>query len=461
MATTTLRRRFIRNFTLITLGLALLFTSLGYLGVRHIVVTSRQSSDLQQAYVNAALVRSTVNDNIAALPSVLKSLDATTSSTSIVRLGSTWYVASATGGPDSLPSAIRTWRTSEVIRQVVISHDVPVLIVAVPIPSIRAVYYQQRNLGDVNGSLTRMLGVLLVASVLTICVGAYAGLRVTRRAVAPLEVTATAARRITKGDLGARLETTNLDGEVATLTEAFNEMVELLAQRLERDARFASDVSHELRSPLTTLAMTAEVLRQHSSELSPDARTALDLLTADLETFQSLVEDLLELAKSEAGADSMVVETLPCSELIQQAVMAATRRHHLPSPTLTISPAVAQARVAVDRRHMERIVTNLLENAHRYGGGHTVVTLDRLGDTLTLDVDDNGAGIPESERGRVFERFYRGSSAGARGDQRGTGLGLALVAEHVRRMNASIEVGLSPLGGARFHVTFPLAEETE
>jgi signal transduction histidine kinase len=183
--------------------------------------------------------------------------------------------------------------------------------------------------------------------------GAYAGRRITRRATAPLADTALAARQVAEGDLAVRLPNDAPHSEVATLASAFNEMVEQLVQRLDRDARFASDVSHELRSPLTTLAMSAEVLRLHESELHPDAREALTLLTTDIATFQSLVEDLLDIAKSDSGSDTMVREVLPINELVTQCVLAATRRHQLP-----VTPQQWDSTdglyVSVDRRRFDR-----------------------------------------------------------------------------------------------------------
>ena len=459
MSGVSLRRRFTQNFAVLALVVATLFAGLTYIGVRHIVVTSRQASDLQQAYVNAALVRNAVAEGVAGVPTLLASLDTATLSTSFVRVGSTWFAGSTQASPLSLPDSMKSQSAAHVTRQVVITDGQPVLIVAVPLPSVGATYFQRRELKDVNGTLGRLLNVLFLGAAVTTVVGAFGGRRATRRAVAPLEETASAARMVAGGDLSARLPVSGRDDEVAMLSRAFNEMIELLVERLERDARFAGDVSHELRSPLTTLAMTTELLRAHRSELSPEAQEALDLLAGDVETFQSLVEDLLEMARAEAGGDDLVIEQLPIHELTHQCVMAATRRHHLPSTTVVVSPSALDAHVAVDRRRFERVVTNLLENGYRYGAGTVIVHVDANDDTVIVDVDDNGPGINSEDRERVFERFYRGSSAGARGTQRGTGLGLALVAEHIARFGGTVTIDDAELGGCRVHVTLPRAFE--
>ena len=459
MSGVSLRRRFTVNFAVLALAVATLFAGLTYIGVRHIVVTSRQASDLQQAYVNAALVRSAVADGVGDVPALLASLDIATSSTSFVRVGSTWIAGDLRASPLSLPDSMKLQSTDHVTRQVVITDGRPVLVVAVPLPSVGATYFQRRELTDVNNTLVRLLGVLFLGAAVTTVVGAFGGRRATRRAVAPLEETASAARRVAGGDLSARLPVSGRDDEVATLSRAFNEMIELLVERLERDARFAGDVSHELRSPLTTLAMTTEILRAHRSELSPEAQEALDLLSGDVETFQSLVEDLLEMARAEVGGDDLIIERLKIHELAHQCVLAATRRHQLPSSTVVASPEALAAFVAVDRRRFERVITNLLENGYRYGGGTVLVRIDADDNTVVVDVDDNGPGIATTDRERVFERFYRGVTAGARGDQRGTGLGLALVAEHVARFGSTVAVSDAALGGCRVRITLPRVSE--
>ena len=453
MANRSLRGRLTLTFAVGAAVLSTIFAGLTYFGVRHVIVVSRQASDLEQAYVNAALVRSAVVQEPASLPSLLTSLDAATTSSSLVRLGSTWIEGTTVADPETIPAVFRMAGTA-VIRQVIIEHNVPILIIAVPLPAVRATYFQRRELGDLNGTLNRLLGILAVGTLFTSGLGAYAGRRTTRRALAPLADTAQAARLVAEGDLAVRLPSDAPHSEVATLSAAFNEMVEQLVRRLDRDARFASDVSHELRSPLTTLAMSAEVLRLHESELHPDAREALSLLTTDVATFQSLVEDLLDIAKADAGTDTLVQEVLPLNELVTQCILSATRRHQLPVTDLR-SELTNEIYVSVDRRRFERVITNLLENAYCYGGDQVTVTLLPSIDGVAVNIDDNGAGIAPDERERVFERFYRGGVASRRGDAHGTGLGLALVAEHVKRFAGRVNVTESPLGGCRVTVWLP------
>jgi signal transduction histidine kinase len=236
-------------------------------------------------------------------------------------------------------------------------------------------------------------------------------------------------------------------------------MVSQLVERLERDARFASDVSHELRSPLTTLATTASVLQQHRYELSPAGQESLDLLVADLSIFQSLVRDLLEMARTDAGAVPLVIENVAGVELVRQSVRSAARRHGVAEPPIEVDPSVGNPFVSVDRRRFERVITNLIDNAHYYAGGATLVRLNVENVQFAICVDDAGPGIPLEERDAVFERFFRGRAAHDRGMARGTGLGLALVRDHVRAIGGSIQVLESPEGGARFQMLLPVIDE--
>jgi len=332
-------------------------------------------------------------------------------------------------------------------------------VVGIPIPAVETQFFEIFPMNSLENSLTTMLHNLLLGALVTSLIGVAGGLWVARRTVRPLERVSLAAGAIAEGNLSTRLQVTRADREVQQLTESFNEMVSQLVERLERDARFASDVSHELRSPLTTLATTASVLQQHRAELSPAGQESLDLLTADLSIFQSLVEDLLEMARSDAGAVPLVIETVSAVELVRQSVRSAARRHGLAEPPVEVADDVRSPVISVDRRRFERVIANLIDNAHYYAGGATGVRIELDGDQLAINVDDGGAGVPVEEREAVFERFFRGRAAHDRGIARGTGLGLALVRDHVKAFGGTIRVLESPSGGARFQILLPYSEE--
>jgi signal transduction histidine kinase len=283
----------------------------------------------------------------------------------------------------------------------------------------------------------------------------------------PLAAVSRAAGAIAAGDLDTRLDLEAADPDLEGITLSFNAMVDQLQERIEREARFNSDVSHELRSPLTTLAAAMEVLEADREALPPRSKRALQLLSDDLRRFQRMVGDLLEMSRAEAGSVDIFLEEVQVAELVQRSVetgfghMVARGPGRGGPPDVDIDPAVRSWRVGVDKRRFERVMVNLMENADHYGGGVTGVAVRpdaAAGDNRRVDVivDDEGPGIDPLERTKVFERFYRGSASGRRGTGTGTGLGLALVAEHMHVMRGEVRVESSPAGGARFVLTLPV-----
>lgn len=460
MGQRSLRLRLTLAFAVGATLLSVLFASYAYFGVRHILVTERQATDLRQAYVNAALVRNALTTSPGSLREILLSLDLGTSSTSYLRWHSHWYATQSSSSVSVIPKALQQMAANQVVsRQIVLRSGTPELFIDVPLPTSRAVYYQQHSLRDLEATLRRLFLIFAGGALITSLLGAISGWLITRRAMAPLEIASAAAQRIAAGELDTRIPEDPKNSEVATLATSFNTMIEQLVLRLERDARFAGDVSHELRSPLTTLSNAVEVMRHSREQLSPKARSAFDLLASDVGTFQVLVEDLLEIARSDAGLSSMNLERLALDELVRQCVISAVRRHQLRDVAVEVSSAARGAVVTVDRRRFERVMTNLLDNAQRYGGGATAIRLSASAQQLVLDVDDAGAGIDPRDRERIFDRFYRGTLANDRGAARGSGLGLALVADHVAHFGGSVKVSTSPEGGARFEILLPRVTE--
>ena len=228
---------------------------------------------------------------------------------------------------------------------------------------------------------------------------------------------------------------------------------------MERDARFASDVSHELRSPLTTLTTTASVLQQHHDELSPAAQESLDLLTADLSIFRSLVEDLLEIARSDAGATTLVIETVGAVELVRQSVRSAVQRHALVEPLILVEGDLDEVTVSVDRRRFERVVTNLLVNAHQYAATRSRCASPVHDDALVARRRRRRARHPR-RRARAGLRAFLPRSSGPRPhhvarDRTGPGAGT----RPRTSFHGTISVHESPEGGARFEIVLPVRGE--
>jgi two-component system, OmpR family, sensor histidine kinase MtrB len=323
------------------------------------------------------------------------------------------------------------------------------------VPAIDAVFAEIFQLRDLDKSLSIVGGTLVGVSAVITVAAAFIGLFLSRRVVRPLEIVATAASEIAGGRLDTRLDAGG-DTDLESLTRAFNQMADALQARIDRDARFASDVSHELRSPLTTMRTSIELLESRRGELSERARTVLDLLAADVRRFDQMVQDLLEISRFDAGAASANLEEVRIGELVVRSIEASGEPHF----PVDIDARTAGTIVAADKRRMERVIANLVQNARAHGGGVTRVSVvpgeaEHAGSVLVL-VDDEGPGVPPADRERIFDRFARGQASRRRGAVEGTGLGLSLVAEHARLHRGSAWVEDRPGGGARFVVALPI-----
>ena len=205
-----------------------------------------------------------------------------------------------------------------------------------------------------------------------------------------------------------------------------------------------------------TLAASVEVLENTRDDLPERARTALALLSADIDRLQQLVEDLLEISRFDVGAITLHLEEVLVAELVYQSVSVLGGGgvpviHDVDTDELV---------VRVDKRRFGRAIANLLDNAERYAGGATAVTIERVDDKIQIGVEDAGNGVPEDERDIIFDRFSRGSEGGNRSNDTGVGLGLALVDEHIRLHGGRVWVEDRHDGdvGARFVVELPLVD---
>ena len=262
----------------------------------------------------------------------------------------------------------------------------------------------------------------------------------------PLRRVTQAASTIAAGALATRLEPES-DPDLQQLVASFNGMADAVQERIEREERFASDVSHELRSPITSLGAAVDVLQGRAEELSDRNRQALDIIATQVKRFDRTVLDLLELSRLDARAGQDQLEETHLTPLVERI---ATRHGY--GNVLVVSDLGTDDVVVVDKRRIERVLLNLLDNARDHAGGASDILLSSSETEILLIVDDNGAGIGVSERVRIFERFARGTASR---NSVGSGLGLAIVSEHAQAMGGRAFVDTSPSGGARFVVTIP------
>ena len=426
-----------------------------YLAARDYLVDQRERSATQQAYANASFVRAGLLTSGVPVGDVIGDVSPPSDAVIVVRQGDRWFSSSLDVGEDDIPDELRRqvragsaalgWRESQ---------SGPAVVVGVPLPAADAEFFQHVVTVELSRTLDTLRVVLGVFALLTAGAGALLGRWAARRVVAPLDEVAGAAARIASGSLDTRLETTD-DPDLATIVASFNSMVDAVDDRIARDARFAADVSHELRSPLTALVTSVEVLERRRSELSGTSQQALDLIRRDLDRFQRALQDLLDLGRLESGAAALVLAGVDARDLVRHAVDAAG----VPADRVLLPLGVEPLRVRVDKAAMHRALVNLLENAERHGGGVAAVVLSDEPGTVTVAVDDHGPGVPARDRNRIFERFVRG---GSRGSLPGAGLGLSLVAETARAHGGSVWCTDPPTGpGARFCLQLPLDVRVE
>ena len=452
-------------FGLAALLLSLLMGGLSYFTTRHFLLAGRETAAQQQAFTNASLVRSALESGDTQYVGLLAQIDTGTGAHSVLYHRSQAY-ASSLSVASSIPAGLRktvlrgtaatqTYRTAAGTAEIA---------VGVPVPVVHASYLEVFDLSDLDHTLSVLALTLLVAGVVTTILGVAFGRFAASRSLRPLADVSRAAGAIAGGELDTRLDADAADPDLEGLTLSFNAMVDQLQERIEREARFNSDVSHELRSPLTTLAASLEVLEADRDKLPPRSQRALLLLADDLHRFQRMVADLLEMSRADAGSVDVFLEEVNVGELVERSV--ETGLGHMDgkgngaAPPVLVDPGVRTWRVGADKRRFERVMVNLMENAANYGGGVIEIRVGPgAGDWVEVTVDDAGPGIDPAERTKVFERFYRGSASGRRGTGTGTGLGLALVAEHMRVMRGTARVESSPEGGARIVLSLPVLDD--
>jgi two-component system sensor histidine kinase MtrB len=390
---------------------------------------------------------------------ILSSLLTPSGSNPVLLLNDRWYTLTPQFGEDALPpSLVEMVRSGTPARMRFEYLDSTQLAVGVPVESIDASYFEVVSLDELENKL-ESLGVSLIgASLATTLAGAALGWWTSRRVIRPLTSVGHAAQAIATGHLDTRLEASR-DPDLAPLADSFNDMAVALQERIARDSQFTSNVSHELRSPLTTLTSAMEIIQKKREDIPAEAHEALDLMDAEIQRFHQLVNDLLEISRVDTGVDQLELQEVRLAELVMQAIGTATEAD-LP---LDIDAELAGVVVKADKRRLARVIANLIDNANKYGNGATRVELRKREGDVLIAVEDDGPGVPEEDRERIFQRFNRGSLGGRRRDIDGVGLGLALVAEHVRIHGGLVWVEDKPDGqpGARFVIALPTEEAME
>lgn len=310
-------------------------------------------------------------------------------------------------------------------------------------------------------SLSLVKGTLATAGLfVVVLLGAIAWL-VVRQVVTPVRMAAGIAERLSAGRLQERMKVSGED-DIARLGEAFNKMAQNLQLKIQQledlsrmQRRFVSDVSHELRTPLTTVRMAADVIHDARVDFDPVTARSAELLADQLDRFESLLADLLEISRFDAGAAALEAEPIDLREVVRKVVSGAEPLSERKGTRIRVlgdqQPVVAEA----DARRVERVLRNLVVNAVEHGEGRDVVVkLAAAGGAVAVAVRDYGVGLKPGEATRVFSRFWRADPARAR-TTGGTGLGLSIALEDARLHGGWLQAWGEPGGGSQFRLTLP------
>ncbi|MBT95324.1 MAG: hypothetical protein CL431_05090 [Acidimicrobiaceae bacterium] len=458
----------LRTRLILTFGVsALLITSgisiLTYFLVRGNLIENRDQSALSVASVNARQAERRIFEGATdqAVRDFLSNLRGVRAeSTAVLRVETDWISADPVVfvAPDSLNTelleTVNSSSTDGAKMKYRMEDGTPVLVIGFPLATRNALYFEATPLDDIEDTLDSLADTLMLVSGGIFLFGIAIGFWASRRVLFPVEEVGHTAKAIAVGDLSARLDVGN-DPDLEVLASTFNQMADTLEERIQADAKFASNVSHELRSPLTTIMASIDILNGNKDLLDENSNIALNLLNADLERFRQLVEDLLEISRYDVGVNALILERF----LIVEFLKRVTEQRSSKDTSIVFLFELNDILIEADKRRLARVINNLLDNADYYAGGATAIEVQIKDNALIISVIDNGPGIRREEQSSIFDRFARGSEGGRRGSGTGTGLGLSLVAEHVKLHGGSVTVSnVNPDGtGSKFSVTLPKA----
>ncbi|HQH06491.1 MAG TPA: MtrAB system histidine kinase MtrB [Phycicoccus sp.] len=316
---------------------------------------------------------------------------------------------------------------------------------------------EQATLGFIQNAF------LAAGVILTLLLGVVAWV-VTRQVVTPVRRAAAVAERLAHGKLNERMPSHDED-DLALLATSFNAMADSLQSQIRQleglsrvQQRFVSDVSHELRTPLTTIRMAVDLIHESRAGFDPTVARSAELLAGELDRFESLLSDLLEISRFDAGAAARDVEPTDLVSIVRKVVAAAqplADRRGSAMEVVASGPAEAE----IDERRVERILRNLVVNAIEHGEGQPItVEVAAARGAVSVVVSDRGVGLRPGEASLVFNRFWRADPARAR-TTGGTGLGLAIALEDARLHNGWLQAWGRRGEGSRFRLTLPIRSD--
>lgn len=377
--------------------------------------------------------------------------------------------ATAAGPVDQIPRSLRDFvKAGQVSYQYSTvrteGFSGPALLIGSPAPSrvTNLELYLVFPLSSEETTITLVRGTMATGGLVLLVLLAGIAVLVSRQVVVPVRSASRIAERFAEGYLSERMPVRGED-DMARLAVSFNDMAESLQRQITQleefgnlQRRFTSDVSHELRTPLTTVRMAADLIYDHSGDLDPTLRRSTELLVGELDRFETLLNDLLEISRHDAGVAELSVEAVDLRSTVNSAL---SNVGHLADETgieLQVELPEHEVIAEVDARRVERILRNLIANAIDHAEHKPVrIRMASDEDTVAVTVRDYGVGLRPGEEKLVFSRFWRSDPSRVRRSG-GTGLGLAISIEDARLHQGRLEAWGEPGKGACFRLTLPL-----
>ncbi len=348
----------------------------------------------------------------------------------------------------------------------------PTLLIGAPVSvdatgDERIELYYAFPLDQEEESLSRIRSTVVISGIALTLFVVGIGVLVTRLVVDPVRRAAGTAQRLAEGQLEERM-TVRGEDDLARLATSFNAMADSLQRQITQleglsqlQQRFTSDVSHELRTPLTTVQMAAEVLHESREEFAPHVARSAELLHAELDRFESLLTDLLEISRYDAGAAVLDWEPTDVGALVHRVARDMSALATMHGSELRVSGPQTPVIAEVDARRVQRILRNLIGNAVEHGAGRPIeVTWAANRAAVAVTVRDHGVGLSAADAQHVFDRFWRADPSRVR-TVGGSGLGLSISLEDARLHGGWLQVWGQPGLGAQFRLTLPLTAGAE
>lgn len=377
--------------------------------------------------------------------------------------------ATAAGPVDQIPKSLRDFvKAGQVSYQYSTVRTEgftgPALLIGTPTPSRvpNLETYLIFPLNSEENTITLVRGTMATGGLVLLVLLAGIALLVSRQVVLPVRSASRIAERFAEGHLSERMPVRGED-DMARLAVSFNDMAESLQRQITNleefgnlQRRFTSDVSHELRTPLTTVRMAADLIHDHSEELDPALRRSTELMVNELDRFETLLNDLLEISRHDAGVAELSVEAVDLRSTVNSALGNVGHLADEAGIELMVNLPDSEVIAEVDARRVERILRNLIANAIDHAEHKPVhIRMAADEDTVAVTVRDFGVGLRPGEEKLVFSRFWRSDPSRVRRSG-GTGLGLAISIEDARLHQGRLEAWGEPGKGACFRLTLPL-----